>query len=171
MLQKPDVNFCFNFWNMPPPPPYSLHSVQGQCALISGASSGIGEACAWRLAEAGCRLVVLARRADKLAVLKQEIEATHGVAVHIAQLDVRDVPAVLNLPQTLPDEFKDVDILVNNAGLALGVDPCDELSMEDASNMISCNITGVVAMTRAFAPGMRQRNRGHIVNMSSIAGT
>lgn len=152
-----------------PPPPYTPFSIKGQLALVSGASSGIGEACAWRLAEAGCRLVLLARRIGKLQQLKAEIEETYNVPVHVVQLDVQDIDSVLNLPNTLPPEFAEVDILVNNAGLALGVDTCDELSIEDATTMITSNITSVVAMTRAFAPGMRQRNKGHIINMSSIA--
>ena len=89
--------------------------------------------------------------------------------VHTVVLDVRDLIAIAALPTTLPPEFRDIDILVNNAGLALGVDAADAVNMDDARTMLDTNILSVVACTRAFAPGMRARNKGHVVNMSSVA--
>jgi 3-hydroxy acid dehydrogenase / malonic semialdehyde reductase len=138
-------------------------------ACYPGASAGIGEACAWRFAEAGCKLVLLARRADRLAALQAELREEYNIPVHCIPFDVRNIDAIASLPASLPEEFADVDILVNNAGLALGIEACDEVTMEDAENMIQSNITSVVAFTRAFVPGMRSRNQGHLINMSSIA--
>jgi 3-hydroxy acid dehydrogenase / malonic semialdehyde reductase len=152
-----------------PSRPYKPYSIAGQTALITGASSGIGQACAWRLAAEGCKLILLARRFDRLQLLEAAIRKEYDVPVHIVQLDVREYDAVAVLPDALPDGFKEVDILVNNAGLALGVDPVDALSMDEAQTMIDSNVTSVVAFTRAFVPGMRARDRGHIINMSSIA--
>lgn len=136
----------------------------------TGASSGIGEACAWRFADAGCRLVLIARRADRLAALAAEIGTECGVEVHTVAMDVRDVAGVAALPSALPPTFSAVDILVNNAGLALGTDPADDVDMDDAITMIECNVTAVIAFTRVFGAGMRARNAGHIINISSIAG-
>jgi NADP-dependent 3-hydroxy acid dehydrogenase YdfG len=181
---------------MPPPPPYSPYSLEGQCVLVTGvrrlfpscfhvhsssarspalgpaaagASAGIGEACAWRFAEAGCRLVLLARRADRLDALKAELEAAHGSAVHTVVLDVRDAAGVAALPAALPEAFRGVDILLNNAGLALGVEAADEVDLDDARTMLESNVLSVVGFTRAFTPGMRARNRGHVINISSVA--
>lgn len=85
-------------------------------------------------------------------------------------MDVRDTPAVLALPANLPEEFSQVDILVNNAGLALGVDPADDVNIEDARTMLDCNVMAVIAFTKAFSAPMRERNAGHIINISSVAG-
>jgi len=112
---------------------------------------------------------LIARRAERLESIKSEISKEYGVDIHTVALDVRDTNAIAALPSSLPPAFCHVDILVNNAGLALGVDTVDELSIEDARTMLESNILGVVAFTRAFSPSMRARNKGHIVNMSSIA--
>jgi len=139
---------------------------------VTGASSGIGEACAHRLAEAGCHLVLVARREDRLKAMQRRLQ-TYGVRVHVVPMDVADVAAVAKLPEQLAAsaaEFADVDILVNNAGLALGTASVDTNSMSDVRSMVEVNIVGLVAFTRAFVPGMKERGRGHIVNMGSIAG-
>lgn len=152
------------------PPPYASYSIAGQVALITGASAGIGEACAWRLAEAGCKLVLIARREARLAALQHAIQHHYpGVAVHTLAMDVQDLEAIAALPQQLPDEFREVDILLPNAGLALGVAPVHELDMEDAQTMVNTNVLSVMAFVRAFTPGMVARNRGHLIFMSSIA--
>lgn len=149
---------------------YAPAPVEGRCALVTGASSGIGRATAERLAELGCRLVVAARRADRLEELASELQSKYGVKVHCAVLDVTDTDAVLALPASLPAEFADVSILINNAGGALGTAKVTENDMADVTTMLDANVRGVVAATRAFSPGMVQRQQGHIVNISSIAG-
>jgi 3-hydroxy acid dehydrogenase/malonic semialdehyde reductase len=144
-----------------PPPPRSL-------AAPSRRSSGIGEAVAWRLAAEGAALVLIARRAERLATLRAELEAD-GARVHVVALDVCDGAAVAALPAALPPAFADVSILVNNAGLALGTATCDALEPADAAAMISTNVQAVVNFTRAFVPAMRARDAGHVVNVSSVA--
>jgi len=136
-------------------------------ALVTGASAGIGEAIAWRFAEAGCAVVLCARRQDRLTSLKQKIQAKYPSAeVDTVVVDVRDTAAVLALPQKVGP----IDILVNNAGLALGVAPADKNDPEQARQMIETNVLAPVVFVSAFAPAMVKRNRGHIVNISSVAG-
>lgn len=150
--------------------PYKPYSIQDKVVLITGASSGIGEACAWRFADAGCKLIILARRADRLEALKRDIQQTYPtVPVHSIILDVRDTEQLVRLPETLPAEFRDVDILVNNAGLALGAYTTDDVDIEDAIQMINTNITSVVALTKVVSASMKKRNSGHIINISSVA--
>ena len=102
---------------------YRPYSIRDKVVLITGASAGIGEACAWRFADVGCKLVLVARRTQRLAALKSAILAHYPDArIHLVTLDVRKTKALTKLPTSLPPAFADVDILVNNAGLALGVD-------------------------------------------------
>lgn len=151
-------------------PLYEQATIRGQIALITGASSGIGEACALRLAEAGCKVVVVARREERLVALRDKIVAMFGTPVHVVVLDARDRDAVMFLPDKLPEEFRAVDIVINNAGLALGTHGVHECDAEDVVTMIETNVTGAILLSRAFLAGMRARNRGHLVCMSSIAG-
>lgn len=141
-------------------------------SLCAGASSGIGAACAWRLAEAGCKLVLLARRADRLEALRTDIQSRFpGTPIHlVAPFDVREYRKVADLPAVLPPDFAEVDILLNNAGLALGVAGVADNDVEDAAAMMETNVMAVVAFTKAFVAGMVARDRGHVVNISSIAG-
>lgn len=155
---------------MPPPEPYKTHSLAGQVVLITGASSGIGEACAWRFAEAGAKLVLIARRRDRLEQLAADISAAYKGGVHSVCLDVRDSAAVLRLPSELPSAFAEVDVLVNNAGLALGTEPVHEMSLDDVSTMLDTNVKQLMVFTRTFTPGMVLRNRGHVINIGSVAG-
>jgi 3-hydroxy acid dehydrogenase / malonic semialdehyde reductase len=148
---------------------YRPYSIKGKVALVTGASAGIGEACAWRLAEAGCNIVLLARRADRLEVLKKSLVEAYDVQVHCVVMDVRDTNALQALPQTLPVAFQNIDILVNNAGLALGMDTTDDVNMEDATIMLDTNVKAVVALTSVVSKGMKERNSGHIINISSVA--
>lgn len=153
------------------PETYTPYSIAGQVALITGASSGIGEACAWRFAEAGCKLVLIARRQERLAALQQAIGDHYPeLAVHTVTMDVQDLEGIAALPAQLPREFQEVDILLPNAGLALGVAAVHELDMEDAKTMMTTNVLSVMAFVRAFSPGMVVRNRGHLLFMSSVAG-
>lgn len=138
--------------------------------LITGATSGIGKACAMRFAALGNKLIITGRRVNRLENLKKEIEDTFHVPVLILDFDVRNNTAVRAAIDGLPDEWKEIDILVNNAGLALGFDSIEEGSMEDWEQMIDTNIKGLLYVTRAVAPGMKMRRKGHIINIGSVAG-
>ena len=120
-----------------------------------GASAGIGEACAWRFADAGCKLVLVARRQDRLESLKKVLMDTYNVHVHTVVLDVRDIDALMDMVGSLPDGFKHIDILVNNAGLALGLDTTDQVNIQDAMQMIDTNVKAVIALTSAVSKTMR----------------
>ncbi len=137
--------------------------------FITGASAGFGEACARAFAAEGHSLVLTARRLEKLEKLRSELTAAAGV--HIIQLDVRDRAAVNAAVTSLPAEFRNIDVLVNNAGLALGLKPSHQVDIEDWEVMVDTNIKGLMYCTRAILPGMVERNRGHIVNISSVAAS
>ncbi|WP_045858921.1 SDR family oxidoreductase [Teredinibacter purpureus] len=137
--------------------------------LITGASSGFGAACARLYAQKGYALVLLARRLDRLEALKSEL--SQQCNVFIQALDVTDRNAVSHVLETLPASHQSIDILINNAGLALGIAPAHETDLNDWDTMVNTNITGLMHMTRAILPGMVARNRGHIVNIASIAGS
>lgn len=137
--------------------------------FITGASSGFGEACARSFASEGARLILTARRKEKLEVLRDDLAGAAGV--HIIQLDVRDRVAVDAAVASLPEGFRDIDVLVNNAGLALGLEPAHKVAIEDWDVMVDTNIKGLMYCTRAILPGMVERNRGHIVNISSTAAS
>jgi len=143
--------------------------LKGKTALITGASSGIGEACARRLAEAGCHLLLTGRRVERLESLARELEETEAVAVVILPMDVTDRASVeAALMPAL--ERHPVDILINNAGLALGLEPLDRGSVEHWERMIDTNLKGLLYVSRLVMAQMRERDRGHILNMGSIAG-
>lgn len=144
--------------------------IAGQRILITGASSGIGEACARRLAREGARLVLWARRIERLARLADELERAHGQHVHIAQVDVRDREAVFSAAEALLDAGDVPDVLINNAGLAAGLDRFQESDPTDWDRMIDTNVKGLLAVTRAILPAMIERGRGHVVNIGSTAG-
>ena len=138
-------------------------------ALITGASSGIGEACARKFAEGGYDLILTARRAEKLAVLKAELEA-EGTKVKTLTFDVRDAEAAETAVDSLEPEWRKIDVLINNAGLALGLDKEYEGDPDDWNTMIDTNIKGLLTMTRLIVPGMVERNEGHVINIGSVAG-
>jgi 3-hydroxy acid dehydrogenase/malonic semialdehyde reductase len=140
-----------------------LHKV----AFITGASSGIGEACARRFARADYHLVLAARRVEKLTALAHELL----VPCHVIRLDVTDPQAIVEAVGKLPESFSNVDVLINNAGLALGLELAEAASLEDWDRMIDTNVRGVVHCTRAVLPKMVAQNRGHIINVGSTAGT
>jgi 3-hydroxy acid dehydrogenase / malonic semialdehyde reductase len=135
--------------------------------FVTGASSGFGAAVARRFTADGTRVMVSARRTDRLADLAAEL----GSAVHAIELDVTDPEAITRAVADLPDEFADIDVLVNNAGLALGLEPAQRADLEDWDRMIDTNCKGLVHVTRAVLPGMVERGRGHVVNLGSVAGT
>lgn len=138
-------------------------------ALITGASSGIGEACARKFAEGGYDLILTARRAEKLAGLKAELEA-EGTKVKTLTFDVRDAEAAEKAVDSLEPEWRKIDVLINNAGLALGLDKEYEGDPDDWNTMIDTNIKGLLTMTRLIVPGMVERNEGHVINIGSVAG-
>lgn len=138
-------------------------------ALITGASSGIGEACARKFAQGGYDLIITARRADRLEALKSELEAA-GARVKALVFDVRDAAAAAAAVASLEPEWSAVDVLINNAGLALGLDKEYEGDPEEWNTMIDTNVKGLLTMTRLIVPGMVERNRGHVINIGSLAG-
>jgi 3-hydroxy acid dehydrogenase / malonic semialdehyde reductase len=137
--------------------------------FITGASSGFGAACARQFAEEGARLVLAARREERLMELKDELAGK--AEVHTVRLDVRDREAVHAAVEGLPDPFREVDILVNSAGLALGLEPANAANLDDWEEMVDTNIKGVLYCTRFLLPGMVERNRGHVINIGSVAGS
>lgn len=136
--------------------------------LITGASSGFGAACARIFATPGNRLILTARRLDHLLKLQDELAAC--AEIHIMALDVRERKAVRDAVDFLPEGFRAVDVLINNAGLALGLEPAHQADLDDWDTMVDTNIKGLMYCTRFVLPGMVERNRGHIVNISSTAG-
>jgi NADP-dependent 3-hydroxy acid dehydrogenase YdfG len=139
-------------------------------ASITGASSGIGAACARKFAEQGYKLIINARSIDKLNDLQKELQDQYNIAVHVLPFDVRDRQAAQQAINELPDAFKEIDVLVNNAGLALGIDKEYEGSEENYDTMIDTNITALLMITRMVVPDMVKRGRGHIINIGSVAG-
>ena len=135
--------------------------------FITGATSGFGEATTRRFIEAGAKVVGTGRRQDRLDQLAEEL----GSAFHPLALDVRDEDAVFKAAGSLPDGFRAVDVLVNNAGLALGLEPAQAAHLDDWNTMIDTNCKGLVLCTRALLPGMVERDRGHVINLGSVAGT
>jgi len=141
----------------------------GRTVCITGASSGIGEACAERFAEAGCRLLLVARRGERLGRTAARLAGT-GAEVWTVPLDVRDRRRVGEAFAGLPPEWRPIDVLVNNAGLARGLSPLHGGDVDDWEEMIDTNVKGLLYVTRAVLPGMVERGRGHVVNIGSIAG-
>lgn len=135
--------------------------------LVTGASSGFGEATARKFLEAGDRVIATARRMARLEALADE----HREHCLPLALDVRDREAVMSILGSLPAPFSDVDVLVNNAGLALGLAPADQADLDHWDTMVDTNIKGLTYCTRAILPGMVARGRGHIVNLGSVAAS
>lgn len=138
-------------------------------ALITGATSGIGQATALKAAEAGFDIILTGRRQDRLEQLAEEIRQKRSEVLSLC-FDVRDAEAVKKAIENLDDKWKKIAVLVNNAGLAVGVSPLQEGILDDWERMIDTNIKGLLYVTRAVAPLMIQNNNGHIVNIASIAG-
>lgn len=138
-----------------------------EIVLVTGASTGIGAAVARRFAKEGARTILVARRADKLEALAKEL----GAGAFALPLDVTDRAAVARAIQSLPPELAAISILVNNAGAAVGLDPAHAANLDDWDAMIDANCKGLVYVTRAVLPGMVERDRGHVVNLSSVAAT
>ncbi len=136
-------------------------------AFVTGATAGFGAAIARRLVADGWRVVASGRRQDRLDALAAEL----GDAVLPFRLDVTDAAAVAVLPASLPAGWQAIDALVNNAGLALGLAPAQQADVADWDRMVATNVTGLIHTTHALLPGMVERDRGHVLNLGSIAGT
>ena len=135
--------------------------------VITGASSGFGQAAAKRFASEGYRLVLMARRLERLTDLAFTLE--EDAPCHVVELDVRDSNAVSEAFATLPEPFHQPDILVNNAGLALGLSGADAVDLDDWETMVDTNIKGLMYCTRACLPIMVEQGRGHVINMGAVA--
>jgi NADP-dependent 3-hydroxy acid dehydrogenase YdfG len=143
--------------------------------LITGATSGFGEATARRFAAAGWNVIATGRRTERLEALRAELQGMHGrmegpAILHALHFDVRDRAAVDTAIASLPPEWRAIDVLVNNAGLAAGFDPIQNGDVDDWERMIDTNVKGLLYVTRAVVPGMIARGRGHVINIGSTAG-
>lgn len=147
-----------------------MESLKDKIVFITGATSGIGKACAEEFARAGSNLILSARRIDLLNSITEELKKEFGVKVFSFQLDVRDRAAVESAVASLPEEWKNIDILINNAGLAIGMNKFYEDNPDNWEPMIDTNIKGLLYVSRAIVPLMVKRNSGHIINLGSIAG-
>lgn len=145
-------------------------SVNAETVLITGATAGIGEACANIYAENGFNLIITGRRKDRLESLKQALESQFKVQVFVLNFDVRNKQDVEKYLNDLPSDFKKVDILINNAGLSQGLDPFQDADLTDWETMIDTNIKGLLYVSKIVSGWMIANKKGHIVNLGSIAG-
>ncbi|MGL6037014.1 MAG: SDR family NAD(P)-dependent oxidoreductase [Legionella sp.] len=147
-----------------------MTSLKNKIILITGASSGIGEACAHLCAAQGAKLILSARRTERLTRLAADLNERYACQSYLLSLDVRDREQVSTQLSSLPDTWKNVDILINNAGLALDTLPLDQGNISHWETMIDTNIKGLLYVSRAIIPGFLARGQGHVVNIGSIAG-
>lgn len=147
-----------------------MTKLRDKIVFITGASSGIGAACAFAFAAEGADLILCARRKDKLNKIKDAIISEYGVKVFAFILDVRNNEAVQKAVSGLPEEWKKIDILVNNAGLARGFSKVYEGDITHWEEMIDTNIKGLLYVTRQVLPFMVQKEQGHVINIGSVAG-
>ncbi|HRS02578.1 MAG TPA: SDR family NAD(P)-dependent oxidoreductase [Bacteroidota bacterium] len=146
-----------------------MMNIENKIALITGASAGIGEACAYKFAEAGCRLILLARRFEKLEGVSRKIRNEYKVPVLVYECDITEFNEVQDILTKLPEEWQNIDILINNAGKARGMEKIQEGSIEDWNEMIDTNIKGLLYVSRIIIPKMVTNKSGHIINIGSIA--
>lgn len=147
-----------------------LTEIRNKLVMITGASAGIGEACARVFAREGARLLLVARRGDRLQKAIETLKQLGAPSVYALTLDVRSQTSVEKAISTLPPEWQAIDILINNAGLSRGLDKLHEAKISDWEDMIDTNIKGLLYVSRAVIPGMVARKTGHVVNIGSIAG-
>lgn len=148
----------------------SMHDLKGQTAFITGASSGIGKACAEHFAALGVNLIITARRKDRLEKLAQDLTSTHKIKCLPLELDVQNYNEVEKTFQILENENQEIHILLNNAGLALTTDKIQDAKVENWDIMIDTNVKGLLYLTKAALPFMLKKNYGHIINIGSVAG-
>jgi len=147
-----------------------MNALKDRLVFITGASSGIGEACARAFAREGARLLLCARRLERLEALADKLKKEHSTQSRAFRLDVTKQPEVEKAFTALPREWSEIDVLVNNAGGAYGLDKFQEAKIEDWEKMIDTNLKGLLYVTRLVVPGMIARGRGHVINIASIAG-
>lgn len=147
-----------------------MGKLTGRTVFITGASAGIGEACAHAFAAEGARLLLAARRVDRLEKMQQPLLAEGATGAHVLGLDVRDRAKVDETIAELPAEWREIDVLVNNAGLSRGLEKFYTGSVDDWEEMIDTNVKGLLYVTRAVTPGMVKRKFGHVINLGSTAG-
>jgi serine 3-dehydrogenase len=147
-----------------------MESIKNKLILITGATSGIGEACAKLFAKEGAKLILAARSEAKLKKLAQSLIKKYNSDIIYRVVDVRDKKLVDEFYDSLPVKKQTIDILINNAGLSRGLEPIHDGNTVDWDEMIDTNIKGLLFVTRKFAPNMAARNKGHIVNIGSVAG-
>ncbi len=144
--------------------------VKNKIVFITGATAGIGKACAELFAENGAKLILSARRENRLEALAKSLKERFQTDLHVLRLDVANPSMVEESIKELPEAWRAIDILINNAGMARGLDKVHEASVADWDEMIDTNIKGLLYVSRAVMPGMVARGSGHIVNLGSIAG-
>jgi 3-hydroxy acid dehydrogenase / malonic semialdehyde reductase len=147
-----------------------MSKLRGKVVLVTGASAGIGAATALAFAREGAKLLVCARRKERLEKMEGGLKEAGAEAVHSFELDVRDRAAVEKALNGLPDGWRAIDVLVNNAGLSRGLTKLQEDDVQNWEEMIDTNIKGLLYITRAIVPGMVERNSGHVINLGSVAG-
>jgi NADP-dependent 3-hydroxy acid dehydrogenase YdfG len=145
-------------------------SGDSKIVLITGATAGIGEACANIYAENGFNLIITGRRADRLKKLKEKLESKFKIEVLALNFDVRDKAVVIEHLNGIPEKFKKVDVLINNAGLSQGFDALQNADLNDWETMIDTNIKGLLYVSKIVSNWMIENKKGHIVNLGSIAG-
>jgi 3-hydroxy acid dehydrogenase / malonic semialdehyde reductase len=147
-----------------------LFSVKNLVVLVTGSSSGIGLACARIFAQAGAKVILSARRAERLENLAKELRQEFSTDVYRLPMDVTNRLEVEAQLKSLPEDWSKIDILINNAGLSRGLDKLYEGDIDDWEEMIDTNIKGLLYVTRSVVPGMVKRGRGHVINLGSLAG-
>jgi 3-hydroxy acid dehydrogenase / malonic semialdehyde reductase len=147
-----------------------IFAAMNKIVFITGATSGFGEACAYKFARNHHNLILNGRRIDRLESLKKKLEEENNISCYLLPFDVRDQQAVFESIEGLPEEWKQIDILINNAGLALGRDLFADAEINDWNIMMDTNVKGLLYVSKAVVPFMIERKKGHIINLGSIAG-
>ena len=144
--------------------------MSAKTVLISGATAGIGEACAIEFAKKNYQVIITGRRKERLEALKDRLENEFHISVFTLNFDIRIQKDVEEAIKQIPENFKQIDVLVNNAGLAAGVNPIDKGILDDWETMIDTNVKGLLYLSREVIPLMKERGVGHIINIGSVAG-
>ncbi|HUH17909.1 SDR family NAD(P)-dependent oxidoreductase [Albibacterium sp.] len=139
-------------------------------AMITGASAGIGQACAEIFAKNGYNLILSARRYERLEKLSKRLSSDYGIVVQVMEVDVQNKEEVINSWEMLSEDWKQIDVLINNAGLSLGLEPIYNGEIDDWDRMIDTNIKGLLYVSKVVIPRMKENESGHIINIGSIAG-